>query len=106
VTPQQAVSNPPSPEALDAPIRQWQRSNASASAVAAGLAQAIRSGEPPAWHELAPLADLADQYGVSYRTVTRAKQILPDAGILRADSNRYVVAPPAAATATSGGTRG
>lgn len=96
MTPQQAASPAPPPQALDVLVRQWQRSGVRAQVVAADLAAKIRSERPAPWQELPPIADLAEQYQVSYRTVTRAKQFLADAGLLRADASRYVVAPPAA----------
>lgn len=59
-------------------IRQWAASPNAAEQIAAGLARKIASGQLTQWDEFPPNRETADDYGVSPRTVIRARKLLAD----------------------------
>ena len=71
----------------DALIAGWQRSGHRHEAIAADIATKIRTGMYKQYSELPRRTDLAQEFSVSESTVTRAKRLLADAGILAKDHN-------------------
>ena len=76
----------------DALIKQWRASGSGVERIAAELAAKIASGQMRRWDELPPRVDLASEYRVSERTVTRANGLLADHGFLAKTGRRYYVA--------------
>jgi DNA-binding GntR family transcriptional regulator len=74
-----------------AQIMEWQRGSMR-ERVAADLASRITSGKITKWGELPLNRTLADQWDVSHRTVSSAKKLLADAGLLAKEGTRYYVA--------------
>jgi DNA-binding GntR family transcriptional regulator len=72
-------------------IMQWQRGTM-AERVAADLASKIVTGNLSKWGSLPLNRTLADQHGVSDRTVSAAKRLLGGQGLLTLDGRRYYVA--------------
>jgi DNA-binding GntR family transcriptional regulator len=72
-------------------IMQWQRGTMR-ERVAADLASRIKSGNLTKWGELPLNRTLADQWDVSQRTVSSAKKLLADNGLLTKVDTRYYVA--------------
>ena len=76
----------------DALITGWQRSWHRHESIAADIATRIRTGKYKQYSELPPRLDLAREFSASETTVSRAKQLLADAGILARNHNgRYIV---------------
>jgi DNA-binding GntR family transcriptional regulator len=76
----------------DGEIRQWMSDRSIAKIIAGDLAAAIDKGLLNRWNDLPDNASLADDYGVSSRTVGRAKRLLADHGLLVKAGVRYYVA--------------
>jgi DNA-binding GntR family transcriptional regulator len=76
----------------DGEVRQWMSDRSMAKIIAADLAAAINKGLLNRWHDLPDSATLADDYGVSVRTVSRAKRLLADHDLLVRAGGRYYVA--------------
>lgn len=72
-------------------IREWEASGNMAKMVAAGIARKIASGMHR-YEEFPPNSALAGEWDVSERTVSTAKRILGDHGILILENRRYYVA--------------
>jgi DNA-binding GntR family transcriptional regulator len=80
-------------------IKQWAASPHATQQIAAEFARKIASGQLARWDELPRNAETADDYGVSIRTVGRAKKLLADQAIITKAGGVYVVAwIPAQAT--------
>lgn len=77
----------------DADIQEWALSSRSVTRIAADLAKRIKSGRYRRYQQLPPNDDIADEYGVSVRTLIRAKQLLAKHKVLAKDEgNIYIVA--------------
>jgi DNA-binding GntR family transcriptional regulator len=72
-------------------IMEWQRGTM-AERVAADLASQIDRGSVSKWGSLPLNRTVAEKWDVSERTVTKAKRLLADHGVLVADGNRFYVA--------------
>ena len=73
-------------------IKEWRPSSRRTEQIAAELAAQIAGGQLHRWDELPPLAVLADEYGVTGRTVTSVKRLLAVHGFLALENGRYYVA--------------
>ena len=73
-------------------ISEWEASGNTAKTVAAGIARKIAKESMRRDDELPLNSALASQWGVSHRTVSAAKSILHDHGILIMENRRYYVA--------------
>lgn len=73
-------------------IKQWAMSPYAVEQIAAELARKITSGELSRWDDLPANHQTADDYGVSARTVGRAKKLLADQELLAKAGGVYVVA--------------
>ena len=71
-------------------ISEWEASGSKARIVAAGIARTIAGKNR--YDELPLNSALAARWGVSHRTVSAAKSILHDHGILTLENRRYYVA--------------
>ena len=76
----------------DGEIRQWMSDRSIVKIIAGDLAAAISKGLLNRWNDLPDNASLTDDYGVSGRTVSRAKRLLADHGLLVKAGGRYYVA--------------
>ena len=75
----------------DREIREWANDRSVTKNIAADLATKIRSGVLNRWHDLPDSADLARRWDTSTRTVSRAKRLLADRGLLEKAGNSYYV---------------
>ena len=75
-------------------ISEWAESSAIAKRIAADLARKITSGKLHRYAEPPLNSTLAAQWDVSERTVSAAKKILGDHGVLLLENRRYYVALP------------
>lgn len=73
-------------------IREWEASPSMARKIAAGIARKIASGNMHRYEDLPPNAALAGEWDVSERTVSAAKSLLGDHGLLILSNKRYYVA--------------
>jgi DNA-binding GntR family transcriptional regulator len=73
-------------------IREWESSGNTAQTVAAGIARKIASGKMHRYEDSPLNSTLADEYDASERTVSTAKNILGNHGILILENRRYYVA--------------
>lgn len=73
-------------------IRQWDTSGNAAKQVAANIAREIHNGRLGKWQDLPPEDEIADDNGVSRRTVGNAKKVLAEHGLLKKVAGRYYVA--------------
>ena len=76
----------------DTLIKEWEASGNMAQMVAAGIARKIASGNMHRYEDLPPNSAFSDEWDVSERTVSAAKSILGDHGILILENRRYYVA--------------
>jgi DNA-binding GntR family transcriptional regulator len=76
----------------DTLIKEWEASPSMARKVAAGIARKIASGQMHHYEDLPPNSTLAAEWDVSERTVSAAKNILGNHGILTLENRRYYVA--------------
>jgi DNA-binding GntR family transcriptional regulator len=76
----------------DALIKQWRASGKRVEQIAAELAAKIDAGRLHRWEELPPVSVLADEYGVSERTITSVKNSLAVHGFLTKENRRYYIA--------------
>ena len=77
----------------DTDIREWALSNRPVMRIAADIAKRIKSGRYRRYQQLPPNDDIADEYGVSVRTLIRAKQLLAKHKVLaKGEGNVYIVA--------------
>lgn len=72
-------------------IMMWQRGNA-AEQIAADLASQITNGNLSKWDSLPLNRTLADKHNVSERTISKAKRLLGNHGMLTLVDRRYYVA--------------
>jgi DNA-binding GntR family transcriptional regulator len=72
-------------------IMKWQRGTM-AERVAAHLASQINNGKLSKWDSLPLNRDLADNWNVSERTISKAKRLLGGQGMLTLVDGRYYVA--------------
>jgi DNA-binding GntR family transcriptional regulator len=72
-------------------LDQWKTGTA-AQRVAADIASKISSGAWERFRELPPAEHLASQHDVSSRTVSRARKLLLDGGMLGRDASIWYVA--------------
>jgi DNA-binding GntR family transcriptional regulator len=72
-------------------IMRWQRGSMR-ERVAADLASRITSGQITKFNDLPLNRTLAGEWDVSHRTVSSAKKLLADEGLLTKDGTRYYVA--------------
>ena len=68
----------------------WQRGNG-VERIAADLAYRISNGSLTRWDSLPLNRTLAKEWNVSSRTISRAKKLLYDHGVLTLDGRRYYV---------------
>lgn len=73
-------------------IKKWEASGNMAQKVAAGIARKIATANMQHYDDLPDNSVLSDEYDVSKRTVTAAKRILGQHGILVLEGGRYYVA--------------
>jgi DNA-binding GntR family transcriptional regulator len=73
-------------------IKQWAASPNVTRQIAADIARKIASGQLARWDELPRNAETADDYGVSARTVSRAKKLLAGQALATKAGGVYVVA--------------
>jgi DNA-binding GntR family transcriptional regulator len=73
-------------------IKQWAASPNAIQQIAADFARKIASGQLGRWDELPRNAETADDYGVSTRTVGRAKRLLAGQAMIAKAGGVYVVA--------------
>ena len=73
-------------------IKKWEASGNTAQTVAAGIARKIASGNMHRYDDLPLNSALASEWDVSERTVSAAKKILGDHGILILENRRYYTA--------------
>ena len=76
----------------DTLIKEWEASGNMAQMVAAGIARKIATGNMRHYEDLPVNSALSTEYDVSERTVSAAKSILGDHGILILENRRYYVA--------------
>jgi len=76
----------------DTLITEWEASPHKAYKVAAGIARKIATGKMHPYEDLPLNSALADEYDTSRRTVSAAKNILGNHGILKLENRRYYVA--------------
>ena len=76
----------------DTLIKEWEASGNMAQMVAAGIARKIASGNMHHYEDLPLNSTLAAEWDVSERTVSAAKSILGNHGILILENRRYYVA--------------
>jgi DNA-binding transcriptional MocR family regulator len=72
-------------------ITEW-ANGGMAKQIAADLARKINGGTLHRYQELPSNPQLADEWDVSQRTISAAKKILGDHGILKLENRRYYVA--------------
>ncbi len=72
-------------------IREWASSASVAKKIAADLAVRISKGQLTRWNDLPARAVLADDYGVTVRTVARAMKLLADNAMVQKAGGRYYV---------------
>jgi DNA-binding GntR family transcriptional regulator len=72
-------------------IMKWQRGTM-AERVAADLASQIQTGNISKWASLPLNRAIAGKWDVSERTVSKAKRLIADQGLLVADGKRFYVA--------------
>jgi DNA-binding GntR family transcriptional regulator len=72
-------------------IMKWQRGTM-AEEVAADIASQINNGSLSKWDSLPLNSTLADKWNVSERTITKAKRLLCNHGMLTLVDRRYYVA--------------
>ena len=72
-------------------IMEWQRGT-KPERIAADLATQIQTGKLGKWDELPLNRVLADKWGVTQRTITTAKSLLAQEGLLKLTGRRYYVA--------------
>jgi DNA-binding GntR family transcriptional regulator len=72
-------------------IMRWQRGTMT-ERVAADLASQIGKGSVSKWGSLPLNRTVAEKWDVSERTVTKAKRLLADHGVLVVDGKRFYVA--------------
>jgi DNA-binding transcriptional MocR family regulator len=75
-------------------IREWEASGNMAQMVAAGIARKIDAGSMHRFEDMPLNSALAAEWHVSHRTVSAAKKILGDHGILALEDRRYYIALP------------
>jgi DNA-binding GntR family transcriptional regulator len=75
----------------DTLIKEWEASQSMAQKIAAAIAQNIASGKMHPYEDLPPNSALAGEWDVSERTVSAAKNILGNHGILILENRRYYV---------------
>jgi DNA-binding GntR family transcriptional regulator len=73
-------------------IREWEASPHKARKVAAGIARKIASGKMHRYEDFPLNSVLATEWDVSERTISAAKSLLGDNGILKLENRRYYVA--------------
>ena len=76
----------------DTLIREWEASPSMARKVAAGIARKIAKKKMHRYEDLPPNSALSAEWDLSERTVSAAKSILGDHGILIMENGRYYVA--------------
>jgi DNA-binding GntR family transcriptional regulator len=76
----------------DTLIKEWEASPHKAHKIAAGIARKIASGKMHRYEDFPLNSTLADEYDASERTVSAAKNILGNHGILILENRRYYVA--------------
>jgi DNA-binding GntR family transcriptional regulator len=76
----------------DSEVKEWASSRNVAKNIAASLAAGIKSGRLCRWNELPDNAALTKKWATSLSTVTRAKRLLADRGIIQKEGSRYFVA--------------
>jgi DNA-binding GntR family transcriptional regulator len=73
-------------------IKEWEASGYPVHKVAAGIARKIASGQLHRYEDLPLNSVLADEHDTSKRTISAAKKLLGDHGILKLEERRYYVA--------------
>jgi DNA-binding GntR family transcriptional regulator len=73
-------------------IKEWEESGITAQSVAASIARKITKESMRRYDELPLNSVLSDELNVSERTISAAKSILGDHGILIQENRRYYVA--------------
>jgi DNA-binding GntR family transcriptional regulator len=73
----------------DVLIKRWRASDRRVEQIAAELAAKIDAGRPHRWQELPWQAVLADEYGVTERTITSVKRLLAAQDFLTLNKGRY-----------------
>jgi len=76
----------------DGLIKEWEASRYPVHRVAAAIARKIASGHMHRYENLPLNSTLAAEYNASKRTISAAKKLLGDHGILKLKDRRYYVA--------------
>jgi DNA-binding transcriptional regulator YhcF (GntR family) len=76
----------------DTLIEEWRSSPRRVEQIAAVLAAEVSGGRYDRWDELPSVAVLADEHGVTERTVSSVKGLLAVHGFLVKENGRYYVA--------------
>jgi DNA-binding GntR family transcriptional regulator len=83
--------NPPPPAPAPSKISEW-ANGGMAQQIAASLARKISGGTLHRYQELPLNSQLAGEWNVSERTISAAKKLLGDHGILKLENRRYYIA--------------